>query len=149
MNQYIPCLLLSIVACSLHSAIECSIVPQKGPLRSYITGGYKGKLLVYEEMIHIIGCLGIQTRNSKLAVDCNQFASDYEVLDYLPFPIMINPIATDWDKSYAEMDVSDTFVASMTLRDIKNTVPSSIFCLKNLQNLVIENMVLPDSKIYL
>jgi Leucine-rich repeat (LRR) protein len=57
---------------------------------------------------------------------------------------MINPIATEWDKSYAYMDATDTFVVRLELRDRNSVVPSGIFCLKKLQYLSISDMSFSD-----
>ncbi len=82
-------------------------------------------------------------RNSKSDLDCSQFDSDYDVLYHFSFQIMINPISNSWQKSVAVMNGNATLVNHLTLRN-ENVVPLSIFCLKNLRYLQIENMPFPD-----
>ena len=58
---------------------------------------------------------------------------------------MINPMNYDWQKSIAYMDATSTFIIDLSLRN-ENAVPLSIFCLKNLRYLHIENMPFPNGK---
>lgn len=53
---------------------------------------------------------------------------------------MINPMSHQWEKSTAQMDTSNTYVIQLYLRDYNSTIPESIFCLKRLNHLQIENM---------
>jgi Leucine-rich repeat (LRR) protein len=134
MDQY-KIVLLLFVACCWLSLTKCNVVAPKGPLRSHITGGYKS----------------IQARSSsRLVLDCKQYASDYDVLYHFSFLIMVNPMTYQWEHSTAEMDSGDSFVTSLVLRDMGSSVPESIFCLKKLQYLHIENMhfmndIVPDT----
>lgn len=73
-------------------------------------------------------------------MDCSQYSSDLEVLAYFSFLIMINPMSHQWEKSTAQMDTSNTYVIELFLRDYNSTIPESIFCLKRLGQLYIENM---------
>lgn len=115
------------VACWLCSTTVYGVAAPKGPLQSHITGGYKG----------------LQMRNSRSDLDCSQFESDYDVLYHFSFQIMINPINSNWQKSIAHMDGNATFVDRLELRN-ENAVQLSIFCLKNLRYLTIQNMPFPD-----
>jgi len=85
-------------------------------------------------------------------LDCSQYKNDREILAQFPFTVKINPIGLEWTPtaSTAYMDPSDTLVKSLTLKAVGNIVPESIFCLRYLTSLMIENMtfvngIVPDS----
>jgi hypothetical protein len=56
---------------------------------------------------------------------------------------MINPINSDWGKSIALMNDNGTLVLRLYLIN-ETTVPLSIFCLQNVQNLEIIDTPFPD-----
>ncbi|CAF1431811.1 unnamed protein product [Adineta steineri] len=116
-----------LVAYWLCLATVFGIAAPNGPLKSHITGGLKG----------------IQMRNSGSDLDCNQFTSDYDVLFHFSFLIMINPINTNWQKSVAKTNEDGTLVIELSLRS-EDSVPLSIFCLKNLRDLTIYNTSFPS-----
>lgn len=60
---------------------------------------------------------------------------------------MINPINSNWQKSTARMNENGNLVVDLQLRN-ENLVPLSIFCLKNLRTLEIQNMPFPDGNFY-
>jgi Leucine-rich repeat (LRR) protein len=118
---------LLFVACWSCSMTVSGVAAPKGPLQSYITGGHKN----------------ILTRSSRSDLDCSQFTSDFDVLYYFSFLIMINPININWQKSIALMDRNGTLVTDLTLHN-ESAVPLSIFCLKNLRYLTIYNTNFPN-----
>jgi len=76
--------------------------------------------------------------NSESELDCSQFSNDYDVLRQLPFPIVINPITEeDWAKSTAKMDEDNIFVTKIIIEH-EDFVPPSIFCLLNLEELLVD-----------
>lgn len=79
-------------------------------------------------------------KSSKLALNCDQYTNDYEVLFHFSFLIMINPMTQYWNRSTAQMDSTDTYVQSLWLHDTDGNIPESIFCLKKLTSLYIRNM---------
>jgi hypothetical protein len=56
---------------------------------------------------------------------------------------MINPMNGNWQKSIALMNENATLVDELQLKN-ENAIPLSMFCLKNLRYLQIENMPFPD-----
>ncbi len=71
-------------------------------------------------------------------VDCSQFSDDFDILRQLPFPITINPNSSaDYEISTVHLNDDQTFVKSLTILN-ENIVPSSIYCLSNLDLLHIE-----------
>jgi len=88
----------------------------------------------------VVCVLAPQTKNSQSVVDCDQYRSDHDILNQIPFPI-----STDWT-TYEEnpniytMDETGTFVTYLRLQETDATVPESIFCLKNLEHLFIGDM---------
>lgn len=79
---------------------------------------------------------GTKPRNIRSDKDCSQFSTGYDVLYHFSFFIMINPINNDWQKSTAHMDENSTLVVSLKLIN-EDSVPLSVFCLKNLIHLEI------------
>jgi len=74
-------------------------------------------------------------------LDCSQFVDDYDILRQLPYSITIN-LAADDDyeepsRNVAFMDKNDTFVEGFSIYK-KNVVPWSVFCLSNLETLLIQ-----------
>ena len=59
---------------------------------------------------------------------------------------MINPMSNAWDKTTAHMDSTNTYVTSIQLREVNDSVPESLFCLKRLQSLDIQHMNFIDGK---
>jgi len=116
-------LFILVVACWLCSMIVYGVSVPTGPLQSHLIGAFM--------------------RSSKSDLDCNQFDSDYDVLYHFPFQIMVNPISSNGKKSTAVMNGNGTLVVELQLRN-QNTVPLSIFCLKNLLHLEIHNMLFSD-----
>ena len=55
-------------------------------------------------------------------------------------------MSNQWQKSVAQMDDNDTFVESIYLREVNNSVPENLFCLKRLRYLQIENMIFINGK---
>jgi len=71
-------------------------------------------------------------------VDCSQFSDDFDILRQLPFPITINPNSSYYyEISTVHLNDDQTFVKSFTILN-ENVVPSSIYCLSNLDLLHIE-----------
>jgi hypothetical protein len=56
---------------------------------------------------------------------------------------MINPMNDDWWKSTAYMNGNGTLVVRLRLFN-ETTVPLSIFCLQNLEDLIINGLSFPD-----
>ncbi len=73
-------------------------------------------------------------------LDCSQFIDDHDILRQFPFPLTIY-LSDDDENEYgisaALMDENDTFVKTLAIYNEK-IVPSSVFCLTNLQTLKIE-----------
>ena len=60
---------------------------------------------------------------------------------------MINPMNSNWRQSTAYMRDGEDFVYQLRLRD-EDLVPLSIFCLKNLEDLYINNVSFPNGNTY-
>jgi len=127
-------LFVLVVVYGLCSIGESGVVAPKKPLRSHLTGGYKNS----------------EVQNNVSELDCSQFRDDLDVLRQLPFLLVINPATSDdYKNSTATMNEEETFVKSIAVR-YEKTVPSSIYCLSNLDTLHIEttpfeNGIVPDA----
>jgi len=73
--------------------------------------------------------------------NCEQYASDLEILSQFPFTVGLDYKQQGPDKSTAILDSNGTSVVMIQLRQPGSTVPESVFCLKNLQSLDIMNMI--------
>lgn len=102
---------------------------------------------LYELLLYLVDFQ--EVKNNGYELDCSQFHSDYDVLRQFPFPVVINPTThEDYEKSTAVMVENGTFVKSFTLH-FENVVPSSIFCLSNLEILNINTTPFENGKFYL
>ncbi|CAF1666011.1 unnamed protein product, partial [Adineta ricciae] len=78
------------------------------------------------------------------SLGCEHYLNDYEILRQLPFPVLINPERIYANESIATMHPAERVVNSLTLVEPNGVVPESIFCLKELQYLIIKHMVFTD-----
>jgi hypothetical protein len=94
--------------------------------------------------------LDSKTKNSSYEIDCSQFRSDHDVLRQLPFPIFIRKDKTDREcnQSTAIMDDNDTFVLVIYFLE-QNVIPSSVYCLSNLERLHSIETPFHNSKFFL
>ncbi len=87
----------------------------------------------------------VRDRTSEL--DCSQFIDDFDVLRQFPFPVVINPPEdSDYEKSTARVNESETFVRSISIR-YETHIPSSIYCLSNLHKLLVQTTPFENSNI--
>ncbi len=80
--------------------------------------------------------------------DCNQFSNDLDIVRQFPFPILINPSEDTFDHSRVTMDKNNRFVQEIYIYQEK-VVPSSVFCLSNLEILSILETPFPNGKFFL
>jgi hypothetical protein len=74
-------------------------------------------------------------KNRKSVIDCNQYKSDQDIINQIPFGISSD---RNTDESMFTMDY--TFVTYLLLRETGAIVPEIIFCLRNLETLIIAEM---------
>lgn len=91
-------------------------------------------------LLLIICGLADQTKSSESVLNCEQYTSDQDILNRLPFPILTEDTPYDEIGNVYSMDETGTFVTYLRLANTNATVPESIFCLKNLEHLLIINM---------
>ncbi len=81
-------------------------------------------------------------------LDCNQFSNDLDIVRQFPFPIMINPSEDIFDHSRVTMDKNNKFVQEIYIYQ-EQVVPSSVFCLSNLEILNILETPFLNGKFFL
>ncbi|CAF1324931.1 unnamed protein product [Adineta steineri] len=76
-------------------------------------------------------------------VNCGQNKTDSEITDSFPFPVQSNPMLPKPSMTYGLM--TNGRINSIEIINQKTCIPSIIFCLKNLEKLVINNSYFCDS----
>lgn len=71
-----------------------------------------------------------------------------QIILQFPFEVAINPKQYTPGQSTVLLDSTYTSVSMMQIRKAGSVVPESVFCLKKLQALVIENMVFAGGNIH-
>jgi internalin A len=88
--------------------------------------------------------------NCNVIPDCEQYANDMEILAQFPFYVTLDYKKQGPGISMAILDETGTSVSMIQLKEAGAIVPDSVFCLKNLGSLSVENMrfvddIVPDA----
>jgi hypothetical protein len=86
-----------------------------------------------------------QVENDKFELNCSQFKDDYDILDQLPFSIVIDPDEDDYSNNTVFTYKNDTSVKEISIRN-QDFFPPSVLCLSKLKELTIESTPFPASK---
>lgn len=89
-----------------------------------------------------IDCLNV------LALNCAQYANDQEILSQFPFEVVLHPKQYVPGQSSALIDPTDSSVYILDIKNAGSVVPESVFCLKKLQVLIIDNMAFVNGESY-
>jgi hypothetical protein len=98
----------------------------------------------YESILYISDS---QLKDSVSELDCSQFIDDYDIIRQFPFPVLINPSEYTFEQSIVVMNKNNTFVQEIYIIE-EEVVPSSVFCLSNLQMLSILETPFQDGNLY-
>jgi len=87
-------------------------------------------------------------KDSVSELDCSQFIDDHDIIRQFPFPVLINPSEYTFEQSIVTMNKNNTFVQGIYIIQ-EEVVPSSVFCLSNLQILSILETPFQDGRFFL
>ena len=83
--------------------------------------------------------------NDGAEFDCSQFTDDFDVLRQFPFSVEYTTNRYNWSKSIAIMNDEKTFVEYLVIVN-ETVIPWSLFCLTNLEDLVIKQTPFENGK---
>ncbi len=87
-------------------------------------------------------------KDSASELDCSRFIDDHDIIRQFPFPVLINPSEYTFNQSIVTMNKNNTFVQDIYIIE-EEVVPSSVFCLSNLQILSILETPFQDGRFFL